>query len=286
MGLIARLFSLKANLGSLFGGGGGSQVANIQTPSYYTNPTYTQTTQNLANLSANILSGNLPSYYSNLGNPNSSQFQAEQQNLIGQTNQASQQQAAASGTDRSGVAASAAASSLADTLPGLDYSNSLNAQQQQEGLLILGTGIDETVQSSSLNQQENQNAFNQQNFQDQYEQASYNNSYNQMMSQQLGSLIGTTVGGIGGFMIGGPAGALAGAGLGSSIGGGGGNGLNNASSAVSLFNGLNNVGQTSYASSTPTGQQISAFGGGLSPYQGISPSQLASLGSVGTSFSM
>src|SRR5665213_2663003 len=85
MGLISRLFSLKANLGSLFGGGGNS-VQNLAVPAYQTNPTYTQTTQNLAQLSANMISGQLPSAYSDLGNPNSQQYQAVRNNLIGSTN--------------------------------------------------------------------------------------------------------------------------------------------------------------------------------------------------------
>lgn len=240
MRLLKRIFNLRGDLGSLFGSGG-NQVANIQTPTFQQNQSYNNASNQLSTLGTNILSGNLPSYYSSLGNPNSSQFQALQQNLIGQTNAASAQQAAASGTDRSGVAATAAASSLANTLPALDFSNLQNAQSQQQALLGLGSNITNDVAGLGLQDQSQVNAFNQQNFQDQFQQAAYNNQYNVAQGNALGSLIGSglSVG------LGALTGGLAGGGLaGIAAGAGQGAGLGSFSGLLNSINGINGGGNS------------------------------------------
>lgn len=189
--LLKRLFNLRGDLGSLFGGSQqGNQVSNINIPTFQQNQSFNTAQGNLATLGTNILSGNLPSYYSNLGNPNSQQFNALQQNVVGQTNAASAQQAAASGTDRSGVAATAAASSLANTLPSLDYSNYLNAQQQQQGLLGLGANVTQDVAQNGLTDQGQLNNFNLSAEQEQYQQSAYNTQYAQNVAAQKGQAIG------------------------------------------------------------------------------------------------
>lgn len=204
----------RGNLGALFGGGDSNEVANIQTPTFQTDPNFTNSQNQLATLGQNVLSGNLPSFYSGLGKSNSPQFQSMIQNITGQTQNAAQQQEAAQGTGRSGVGAAASALALNNVIPGLNYQDLLNSQQQQQGLLNFGAGLTENVAGNALANQGQENNFAQQNFQDQFQQGVFDTNYNTQQSSALGSLIGTGIGVAGGATLGGisggPMGALAG----------------------------------------------------------------------------
>ena len=192
--IFKRIFNLRGDLGSLFGGKQSNAVANIPLPTFQTDQSYTDAQKQLADLGTGILSGNLPSFYSSLGKANSPQFQALEANTIGQTNNASAQQSAASGTDRSGVAATAAAGNLANVLPQMQYSDYLNAQQQQAGLLNTGIGVESGVRAAGFGQEGAINSFNQQNFQDSMQQAQYNNGWNAQQASQQGQAWGSILG--------------------------------------------------------------------------------------------
>ena len=247
--MLKKIFNLRGDTG------GGSPYSGIQVPSFQPDTSYTGASNALSTLGTNILSGNLPSFYSSLGKANSPAFQGMLANTIGQTNNASAQQAAASGTDRSGVAATAAAAGLSNVIPQMTYNDFLNSQSQQTGLLSMGSGLEQNVASMGLTNQEQVNNFAQSKFQEQMQQAAANEQYKQQNAGALGSAIGTGVGavggGIGGFMLGGPLGAYLGAtagagiggGFGSSVSGGGGGGMSSGGGGIgSLLPFLNSSG--------------------------------------------
>ena len=189
--IIRKLKETRGDLGALFGGGSGNQVANLSVPSFQADPNFTSSQNSLSTLGNQVLSGNLPSFYSGLGKTNSPQFQSMVSNVTGQTQQAAQGQEAIAGTGRSGVGAAASALALNNVIPGLNYQDLLNAQTQQEGLLTLGTGVEQDVAGNALTNQSQTNNFALQQFQDQYQQAAYNNSFNAMAASAQGQAIST-----------------------------------------------------------------------------------------------
>lgn len=228
--------------GDIFGGGKqDNQVANVAVPQFQVDPSYTQSQNTLSNLGEGILSGNLPSYYSNIGQANSPAFQGMIKNITGQTQQAAQEQEAAAGTGRSGVGAAASAMALSNVIPGLNYQDFLNAQNQQVGLLNTGIGVEQGVRSAGQAQQGQVNQFGQNIFQDQMQQSEYNNTFNAAQAAQQGQMIGSIIQGgaglalapfTGGSSLGMTMSALGGSGSQFSdlikslnIGGGGGNGV-------------------------------------------------------------
>jgi hypothetical protein len=264
--IIKKLKETRGDIGSLFGGGGNS-VQNLALPTFQTDPNFTSSQNSLATLGQQVLGGNLQGMYSDLGKSDSPQFQAMVQNVTGQTQQAAQQQEAASGTGRSGVGAASSALALNNVIPGLNYQDLLNAQSQQGQLLTFGGQVTQDVAGNALTNQSQENNFAQQNFQNSLNMDEYNNAYSLMQGNATGQAIGTTIGAIGGGLIGGPAGALAGAGLGSSLtgGSGGGSGL---SSLLSAMNTSNN----SYAGSgitSNTAPAVPGLGGYNANLQGL-----------------
>lgn len=262
--IIRKLRENRGDIGSLFGSGGNS-VQNLAVPTFQTDPNFTSSQNNLATLGQQVLSGNLPSFYSSLGNPNSSQFNAALTNIEGQTNQNSQAAEAASGTARSGVGQAASAMALNNVIPGLTYENLLNAQQQQQGLLNLGAGVTQDVAGNALANQSQMNNFAQQNFSNNLNMDEYNNAYSLMQGQATGQAIGTGIGAIGGFALGGPAGAISGAGLGSSLmgGSGGGSSLSSLLSAMNTSGGNNFAGSGITSNTAPSVAGLGAYNAGL-----------------------
>lgn len=189
--IINKLKENRGNIGALFGGKSDNQVANIPIPQFQTDPNFTSSQNSLATLGQNVLSGNLPAFYSSLGKSNSPQFQSMLTNVEGQTNQNSQAAEAASGTARSGVGEAASALALNNVIPGLSYQDFTNAQTQQEGLLNFGSGLTQDVAGNALTNQEQENTFSQQNFTDQLNQSEYNNTYNANAAAQKGQAIGS-----------------------------------------------------------------------------------------------
>jgi hypothetical protein len=240
--ILKKLKENRGDLGGLFGGSSGNQVASIPIPQFQTDPNFTNSQNSLSTLGQQVLSGNLPSFYSSLGKANSPQFQSMISNVTGQTQQAAQSQEAIAGTGRSGVGAATSALALNNVIPGLNYQDLQNAQSQQEGLLQFGGQVTQDVAGNSLNNQSQLNNFALSQFQDEYQQAAYNNQYNQNSANALGSTIGTVIGGGLGLATGGLSGLAIGAGLGSSIGGGGSTGgSSSVGSLSSLLSGLNNT---------------------------------------------
>lgn len=241
--IIKKLKNSRGNIGALFGGSSkDNQVANLKPPDFQVDPTYTQSQNTLADLGQNILKGNLPAYYSNIGMANSPAFKGMLNNIVGQTNQASQEQEALGGTGRSGVGAASSALALNNVIPGLTYNDFLNSQNQQVGLLNTGIGVEEGVRGAGQGQEGMVNNFALQQFQDQMDQAKYNNAFNMNAAKEQGSLLGT-IGSIGLGALTGGMGFLPGVagGLGGTLTGMiGGSGLGN--SFGNLLKGINSAG--------------------------------------------
>lgn len=255
MNIWQRLFNLRGNLGSIFGGKSKNPYNGITPPTFQVDQSYTDSQKQLADLGTGILNGNLPSYYQNIGQANSPQFQALEKNITGNIQNASAQQAAASGTDRSGVAATAAASNLSSVLPNLQYSDFLNAQNQQIGLLNTGIGVAQGVRGAGQNQEGMLNNFNQNTFNEQMNLANANLGFNTMQAQQQGSALSSLAGlGVGAFtggmgLLPGIAGGLGGSLIGGYSGGTGNLGMSTLLGSLGSFN-----------KQTPSNSDISGFG--------------------------
>lgn len=194
MKLWKRVFNLRGNLGSLFGGKSKNPYSGINPPSFQIDQNYTDSQKKLSDLGTDILSGNLPSYYSSIGKSNSPEFQDLEKNVTGNINNASAEQAAAAGTGRSGVAATAAATNLASVIPQLKYSDFINAQNQKSGLLNTGIDITQGVRNSGQAQEGLLNSFNQNTFQDQLQLAGLNNAFKSSQAQQQGLALSSVAG--------------------------------------------------------------------------------------------
>lgn len=215
---------LQRDFGSLFGGKSGNQVADIALPKNVTDPLYTSSQAQLDKLGTNLLSGTpLPGMYSDLGVANSPAFQEMLNGVKGQTMQSAQEVAAINGTGRSGTAITASNQALNGIIPQLTYQDFLNSQNQQYNLLGLGTSVESGVRSSAQNQQQFDTNFNQNLFNDQFQQASYNNTFNANAAKEKGQAIGSLIqGGIdvaaapftGGLSLAGIPGLMGGGGVG------------------------------------------------------------------------
>lgn len=241
--------------------------SNINLPQNVTDPLYTSSQAGLNDIGTKLLSGStLPGMYSDLGQVDSPQFQAMLNSVKGQIMQGSQESSAINGTARSGVATTASNNALNSVLPQLTYQDFLNSQQQQEGLLTTGIGVQQGVRGAAQNQQQFDTNFNQTLFGDQVSLASLMDNFKKQAAAAQGQLIGNTISGVSnGGILGGVSGYFGGPTDSTS--------LSNGNAGLSqLFSSLGNIN----SSSIPNGgnsitSSLGSFGANsLSPSAGTS----------------
>ena len=188
---------------------GNDQQVNYNAPSYFTDPNYTASqnqltsdANNLMPFASSLMSGQgLPPAYSDLTQTNSPAFQQMLQRTTGNILGATQDQMASQGIGDSGVAASAAAGAVGNATSQLTWQDFLNSQSNQLQMMGLGTqaygmgaGITEQVGANALNNQNNQNTFNLTNAAEasgtQLQNIQLQNQSQQAFGQMLGSGVG------------------------------------------------------------------------------------------------
>lgn len=138
----------------------GKRYQPIQPPSYYLNKNFEPSQEYLNTLGQNIVSGNIPDYYSGIGESNSQEFQNYLNNALAKTGATVAEQLSATGNARQGVGADIMARSANDISANYGYQDYLRAMQGKQNLLGLGTGLVSGVADRSLSESGNKNQFN------------------------------------------------------------------------------------------------------------------------------
>lgn len=187
-------FSLKKSLaGGLISNlfGGDSEDSSIARPTYYTDPNYTETQDALKGLGLGLLKGEVPDYYSSIGQTGGKEFE----DMLGLTTRDIQKSAAESlaktGRARGGALPAMTAQSVADTALKARYQDYNRALTGKEDLLKLGIGVSEGVRGAGQTQGGNVNAFNWKDYAAQVDERNYQDAKQAAEDAALGQMIGT-----------------------------------------------------------------------------------------------
>lgn len=179
----------------------GKRYQPIQPPSYYLNKNFEPSQEYLNTLGQDIVSGNIPDYYSGIGESNSQEFQNYLNNALAKTGQTVSEQLSASGNARQGVGADIMARMANDISANYGYQDYTRALAGKENLLNLGTNLVSNVADRSLNESNAKNTFNTNVYQTQESANQF--KYNAKMTQKaqedalLSSILSAGIGTVG-----------------------------------------------------------------------------------------
>lgn len=208
-------FNLAGRALDLLDGGEGGD-SGISRPKFYEDPDYRKAQDALSGLGLGLLKGEVPSYYSAIGQTGSPEFE----NMLSLTNrditQSAAEAMAKSGRARGGALPAVTAGAITDAATKARYSDYNRALAGKESLLKLGTGVTEGVRGSGQLQGSRVNEFNWKDYQAQVDERAYQDAKKAQEDAALGQMIGTIasigLGAATGGMSFGLQGALAGAG--------------------------------------------------------------------------
>jgi len=150
-------------------GGGGAPTLDI--PAYETDKYYTRTQDKLEGLGGRLSSGDIPDWLKGITEAGGSEFQDMMRRVTGSTSANVQEQLAARGGGRGGLATKAVAgatSKVAGQLGWQDYQRSL---QGRESLFGRGTNLLSGVRSAGLQESEMKHSYQMQRAMNQYQAA-------------------------------------------------------------------------------------------------------------------
>ena len=183
-------------------------MANL--PSYYTSPYYSDSQETLSGLGTDILSGQIPDYYSPIGQTGSTEFEDMLNMSIRDTQQGVTENAARMGF-RGGRGSEMVSKAIGDISTKARYDDYLRSLQGKESLLNTGVGITEGVRGAGLTEAGQQNAFNLDKYKFEYQseqdvlnrQQEEDNAWMEMLTAGIG-VAGNVVGAmyLGGFPLG------------------------------------------------------------------------------------
>lgn len=126
---------------------------------YTEDPNYTESQSLLKGLGKDLISGNIPEYYKNIGQAGGTEFE-NMLSLIGRNTQnTAMESAAASGGLRGGNLAAITAGTVADNETNLRYQDFARALLGKQNLLNLGVSTTEGVRNAAFGNQSNMNDF-------------------------------------------------------------------------------------------------------------------------------
>jgi len=237
-------------LSNLFSGG--SKPQTVATPSWQTDPIYSDLQGFLQGYGKDMMQGNIPDWFKAIGEPAPQVTGNYITEAMKPYLEASQEDRAARGVGRSPMDANTMAG-LGNMSATLQFQDYLRAMQGREDLLGLGTGITQNTRDTANQNQVNQNLFNQWKWSGDTSNARYEDQNRQARQANQTSVFGTLGSLAGGALTGiaGMPGLSAGA------------GMTGAGSSVGLGTGMSGFGQFL----NTMGSGLSGIGAGLSGMQ-------------------
>lgn len=215
---------------SILGQGQKNQAYDVKMKDFQKDPYYASSQDTLSKVGTDILNGNLPSYYKPIGDFNSPEFQSMLANVSKNIQQGVMNNAAISGTSRSGTVNTATGNALGNVIPGLTFQDYSRALQGRGDLLSFGANTLSGVRGAGIQQEGVENTYNTNKANFDLGKATYNNNFTGMQIANQGKAnmeaimagagaagggFGPMAAGTGGFSMGGFAsGGLKGAGMG------------------------------------------------------------------------
>ena len=160
---------------------------SLTLPEYYQNQDFLDTQEFLKNFGLSILQGDIPDYYSAIGETGSQEFKDMLGLSIKDIQQSTAESLAKQGRLRGGQLAASTADAIAETSISARYEDYLRSLEGKAGLLSLGTGITEGVRSAGLSEASLKNQFNLNLFNEQQEEREYSD----LQDQEFGNFLGT-----------------------------------------------------------------------------------------------
>jgi len=191
MGLFGSLTKLPSWLGGkrILGSSGGGP--EIERPSYYTDPAYTETQGALKDMGLGLMTGKVPDYYKAIGETGGKEFE----DMLGLTTRditkSAAEASAASGRSRGGSLPAITAGAVADAATKARYSDYNRAVEGKRGLLTTGIATTQGVRGSAQNEQGSQNRFNWMDYDAQVQERAYQDAKKAQEDAALGEMIGT-----------------------------------------------------------------------------------------------
>lgn len=195
--IVSLLSSLMSSQGSGSGGGGGgsSEYFDIKLPDFYEDPYYGKTQDLLYGLGSGLLEGNVPDYYSAIGESGSDEFEAVLQAAIGDVQKAGMESAARLG-QRGGSVAESISENVGNLTAQLRYQDLLNAIAGKKYLLSTGINTTGGVRSSALDYMNLKNQFELAKVGLSMDLDRYSHAYDLAESQQLADTVSSGIGSI------------------------------------------------------------------------------------------
>lgn len=169
----------------------------VDIPDFYTDKYYKPTQEKMFDYGEDILAGDIPDYYADIGRAGGPAFQRMQERTTANVREATQEGAAARGVGRSGIVDAATAGAVADTSAKLGWQDFLRSIQGKQNLLSAGLNTMSGVRGAGLQYggQKNRYNINKANLEFQEEQLE---AQEEAAEQAMwGDLIGAGIGAVG-----------------------------------------------------------------------------------------
>ena len=187
-----------------------SNLEGFEIPTFEEDPDYRETQDLLKKLGIDILGGDIPDYYSGIGETGSPEFENLLSLMKGDVQSSVESAAAATGRT-GGVVASQTAEKVGKLSTEARFEDYVRALQGKESLLNKGVGITESVRGAGQTQQAQENQFSLSAAGLDLEKRLGLDLQDAQQGEALGKLAEVGLGAAAGFITGGPTGAIVGA---------------------------------------------------------------------------